>query len=163
MTHLVESTTSLSDVSDPINSTNATNSMNLIIALKKYFEKRPEVVATYLFGSYARGLEKQSSDIDLGILLDHEAMSDENELRKTYSVGLGLLLLKDFHLVIMNNAGEGILSQIFKHGKCVFKRKPKILSRFKTIRYAMIAEFGHHRNLVQMGFVSRILEGRDDR
>jgi hypothetical protein len=57
----------------------------------------------------------------------------------------------------MNNAGEGILTQIFKHGKCVFLREPKVLSRFRMVTYAMIAEFGFHRNVMEKGFLSRLL------
>ncbi len=41
----------------------------LIERIKSYFEDRPEVVAVYLFGSYAQGYEKSFSDIDLEILL----------------------------------------------------------------------------------------------
>lgn len=37
--------------------------------IKVYFTKKPEVVAVYLYGSYARGDARDDSDIDLGILL----------------------------------------------------------------------------------------------
>src|SRR3989344_9410403 len=35
----------------------------------KYFKKRPEVAAVYLYGSYARGDAKIDSDIDLAVLV----------------------------------------------------------------------------------------------
>lgn len=130
---------------------------DIIKKIALYFENRSEVVAAYLFGSYARDREKQSSDIDLGVLLEHQAFCDQKDLRTTYAIELGRLLRKDFHLVIMNNAGEGVMTQIFKHGKCIFERKPEILSRFKTVSYAMIAEFGYHRVMMEKAFVSRIL------
>lgn len=37
--------------------------------IKKYFRKRPEVVAVYLYGSQVSGRAGQLSDVDLGVLL----------------------------------------------------------------------------------------------
>lgn len=124
-----------------------------------YFEERPEVIAAYLFGSYARGHARPSSDIDIGVLVEHEAFPKDEELTMAYTVDLARLLRKDFHVVIMNNAGEGILAQIFKHGKCILEREHEILSRFKTFTYSRIADFGYHRSLMEKAFVSRILGG----
>lgn len=129
----------------------------MVNQIVKYFEGRPEVVAAYLFGSRARGLEKQYSDIDLGVLVENDVLSDQNDLRTDYAVGLARILRKDLHIVVMNNVGEGILEQIFRHGKCVFDRNPGILSRFKMVRYSMVADFGYHRNLMEKAFVSKIL------
>jgi len=130
---------------------------DLIDNIERYFIDRPEAVAVYLFGSYARGREKRFSDIDLGVLLEPEMLSKQSDLERAYLVELGRVLRKDCHIVIMNNAGEGILTQIFRHGKCVFLRKPEVLSRFKMVTYAMIAEFGFNRNLMEKGFLSKIL------
>jgi len=129
----------------------------MINKIVKYFEGRPEVVAAYLFGSRARGLEKQYSDVDLGVLVENDALSDQNDLRTDYAIGVARILRKDLHIVIMNHVGEGILEQIFRHGKCVFERNPGILSRFKMVRYSMMADFGYHRNLMEKAFVSKIL------
>ena len=38
--------------------------------IKAYFKSKKEVIAVYLFGSYAAGREHHLSDIDIGILLD---------------------------------------------------------------------------------------------
>jgi predicted nucleotidyltransferase len=124
-----------------------------------YFENRPEVVAVYLFGSYGRGLEKKQSDIDLGVLLEERSFPGKRDLERTYLIGLAKLLRKDFHIVIMNDAGEGILTQIFKRGRCVYLQNPGTLSRFKTVSYSLIADFGYHRSLMERAFVSRILGG----
>lgn len=124
-----------------------------------YFENRHEVVAVYLFGSYVSGHEKKQSDIDLGVLLEQRMLSSKRDLETAYIIGLGKLLRKDFHIVIMNDAGEGILAQIFKRGRCVFLQNPESLSRFKTVSYSLIADFGYHRSLMERAFVSRILGG----
>jgi predicted nucleotidyltransferase len=129
----------------------------MINKIAGYFAAKPEVVAVYLFGSYARGREKELSDIDLGILLERNALSAQNDLRATYLIDLVRILRKDLHLVIMNSAGEGILAQIFKHGKCIFQRNPRTLASFRTARFSMIAEFGYLRAMMEKAMVSRIL------
>jgi predicted nucleotidyltransferase len=77
----------------------------LIDKIAEYFTEKPEVAAVYLFGSYARGREKQGSDVDLGILLDRDVSSGENELRTTYLTDLARILRKDLHIVMMKDAG----------------------------------------------------------
>jgi predicted nucleotidyltransferase len=133
----------------------------MINKIAEYFAAKQEVVAVYLFGSYARGREKELSDIDLGILIERDVLSAQNELRTTYLVELARILRKDLHIVIMNSAGEGILAQIFKHGKCIFQRDPRTLARFKTASYSMIADFGYLRAMMEEAMVSRILGGAE--
>jgi predicted nucleotidyltransferase len=128
----------------------------LIDKIAEYFTEKREVAAVYLFGSYARGREKEGSDVDLGILLDRDVSSGENDLRTTYLIDLARILRKDLHIVMMNDAGEGIIAQIFKYGKCVFQRNPWSLARFKTARYSMIAEFGYLRAIMEKAFVLRL-------
>ena len=122
-----------------------------------YFKIRPEVVAVYLFGSYAQVREKPFSDIDLGVLLDHKSLPKKNDLETTYTVDLEKQLRKDFHIIILNAAGEMLLAQIFKREKCIVQRNPSLLSRFKTASYSRIADFSFHRKSMEKAFISRIL------
>ncbi len=135
----------------------------MVDTIKSYFDRRSEVVAAYLFGSYAQSSEKPFSDIDLGVLLNHESLVQENELSTIYTVDLGRLLRKDFHILIMNKAGEMILSQIFKRGKCIFQQNPRSLSHFKTTSFSRIADFGFYRKPMEKSFLSRISGTRNDR
>jgi len=79
-----------------------------------FFEKYPEVVAVYLFGSYARVREQRDSDLGLAILLDQTALPRLNKLKRQFTIDLARILRKDLHLVIMNSAGEALIAQIFK-------------------------------------------------
>ena len=123
----------------------------------QYFEERPEVVAVYLFGSYAKGYEKQSSDIDIAVLVEHETFTKEKNLAITYTVDLGRLLKKDFHTSIMNNAGESFLDQIYRYGKSIFQRDNIALSHFRTFSYSKIADFSYQRSLMEKAFISKIV------
>jgi predicted nucleotidyltransferase len=129
------------------------------ISIASYYKNRPEVIAVYLFGSYAEGREREFSDIDLGVLLDQKALVQKDDLTTTYIVELSKILRKDFHIIIMNSAGEMLLFQIFKRGKCIFQRKSRSLSFFKTTRYSMIADFGFLRKSMEKTFTLRILDG----
>jgi len=137
------------------------NKVTMVNKIAEYFATKQEVVAVYLFGSYAQGREKGQSDIDLGILLDLDILSRQNDLRTLFLADLGRMLRKDLHIVIMNCAGEGILAQIFKHGKCIFQRNSRTLASFRTASYSLIAEFGYSRAIMEKSFVSRILRSSE--
>jgi len=55
--------------------------------IRAYFLNKKEVVAVYLFGSYAEGRECHLSDIDIGILLDRRDQ-DFAHYRRQMQLGL---------------------------------------------------------------------------
>src|SRR4030042_2346366 len=130
---------------------------DILNTIVSFFNSRPEVVAVYLCGSYAQNREKVFSDVDVGVLLMHKALPQRNELITIYTTELARRLRKDFHIIIMNTAGEMILSQIFKRGKCIFQRDPRLLSHFKTVSFSKIADFGYFRKSMERAFLSRII------
>jgi len=125
----------------------------------RFFRKRPEVVAVFLFGSHARGRARATSDIDLAVLVDPQAKVDEFELKRDLMIGLSRILRKEIHLVILNRAGETLSAQVFKHGKCVFNPKPGTLSQFRTVQFSKMADFAYLRNIMEKGFTRKIMEG----
>lgn len=115
-----------------------------------YCAGRPEIVACCLFGSYAGGKQRQGSDVDVAFLLDPAVpRAGYFDLKLVYHNGLARLLRRDIHPVIMNDAGEVLLEQIFGKGTTVFNRDPLELSRFRAIRFSMIAEFAPYRNRME--------------
>jgi predicted nucleotidyltransferase len=115
-----------------------------------YCAGKPEIVACYLFGSYAGGRQRQGSDVDVAFLLEASvSRSQYFDSKLDYHNGLARLLRLDIHPVIMNDAGEVLLEQIFSKGITVFTRDPQELSRFRAIRFSMIAEFAPYRNRME--------------
>ena len=96
-----------------------------------YFANKDEVIAVYLFGSYAKGTESHLSDIDIGILFDKRDLDFINSKRNDYIVELARLVRKDIHPVILNSASEEHMKQIFSKGQCILINDSKKLSRFK--------------------------------
>jgi len=124
-----------------------------------YFKNKKEVIAVYLFGSYAEGKDRDLSDIDIGILLDRNNREFFNERRNDYIVELGRLMRKDIDPVILNSASEELLRQIFLKGKCILINDSRELARYKMVMFAKIAEFGYYRNRMQLGLIREIMEG----
>jgi len=133
--------------------------MNMNERIVQVFEMQPDVVAVYLFGSHARGRAKDTSDIDLAILLDPQAKVDEFNLKRDLMIGLSRVLRKEVHLVILNRAGETLSAQVFKYGQCLYNSNPPTLSRFRTVQFSSIVDFAYLRNMMEKGFTRKIMEG----
>ena len=127
--------------------------------IRDYFEDRKEVTAVYLFGSYATGKEHDFSDIDIGIVLDENALESCAERRENYLVGLGRILRKDIDPVILNKANLTLLRQIFLTGKCILVNNSKKLALYKTEMFVSIAEFSYYRSQMQAGLIRKIMKG----
>jgi hypothetical protein len=74
-------------------------------------------------------------------------------------VELAKLLKKDIHPVILNSASEALIRQIFLKRKCIQVNDSHELSKYKMIMISRIADFGYYRNMIQSGFVSKVMDG----
>ena len=113
----------------------------------------------YLFGSFAQGKARRTSDVDIGILLNSNDpdLFKKNQIR--YLKDLGRLLRKDIHPVILNTAGEMLMQQIFVKGKCILDNKHKEHSEFRMVMFSRIAAFSDYRKQMQNGLIKNIMEG----
>ncbi|MDX1645028.1 MAG: nucleotidyltransferase domain-containing protein [Thermoanaerobaculia bacterium] len=99
-------------------------------ALRAYFEdEAPEfVVAAYLFGSEAEGRAHRESDVDVGVLVDREALPEKRQ-RFDYRVRLGSELIARLHrnrvdVVLLGDAPPLLARRIVTEGDCVYRRAP---------------------------------------
>ena len=129
----------------------------LLINISAYFTNKREVIAVYLFGSYAEGKERPLSDIDIGILFGRTDRNAIKEIRNKCIVELSRILRKDIHLVILNSASEELIRQIFLKGKCILVSDPKKLSQYKMVMLAKIAEFAYYRTQMQAGLIRKVM------
>jgi predicted nucleotidyltransferase len=125
-----------------------TDELKTLIAA--YCATRLEIMACYLFGSRAVGRERPGSDVDVAFLLDNGIKRDDYfKLKMEYCVGLGSDLRLDVHPVVMNEAGEVVLEQIFKKGLPVYGRDSIECIRFRMHQRSLIAEFAPIRNRME--------------
>ena len=127
--------------------------------IKSFFENEKDIVAVYLFGSYASGKVRSCSDIDLAILFDSRSRAAINRRLDKYLIDLSRILRKDTHLTAMDFASEGLLKQIFKNGKSIIVNDAKKMSYFKMIAYSKIVDFHYHRRKMQSGIIRKVMEG----
>ncbi|MBT8369405.1 MAG: nucleotidyltransferase domain-containing protein [Deltaproteobacteria bacterium] len=127
--------------------------------IKSYFESENDLVAVYLFGSYAAGNVRSGSDIDLAILFDIRKRAAVNRRLDKYLIDLSRLLRKDIHLTAMDFASEALLKQIFSKGKCIIVNDAKKMAYFKMIAYSKIAGFNYYRCKMQSGVIRKVMEG----
>ncbi len=128
--------------------------------IKSFFENEKNIVAVYLFGSYADGRERASSDVDLAILFGNRDRGIVNQMLDKYLVAISRNLRKDTHLTAMDFAGEELLKQIFKKGICLVVNDSKKLAYFKMMAFSKIASFHYYRSQMQSGVVRKVMEGR---
>ena len=127
--------------------------------IKSFFENKRDIVAVYLFGSYATGKVRSCSDIDLAILFDSRSRAIINRRLDKYLIELSRILRKDIHMTAMDFAGEGLLKQIFKNGKSIIINDTRKMSYFKMIAYSKIVDFHYHRRKMQSGIIRKVMEG----
>ena len=129
----------------------------LIEKLSAYFNTKSEIIAVYLFGSYAKGKEHHSSDIDIGLFFDTRDPALLKKKADTFMLDLSRILRKDIHPVILNLAGEELLRQVFLKGKCILARDPKKLAHYKMTAFSKIVDFAYYKNRMQTGLVRNIM------
>ncbi len=121
-----------------------------------YCAGRTEIVACYLYGSYARGDARPDSDIDLAFLLDTSApRSSYSDIRIDYYTSLAFLLRKELHILVMNEAGEVVLGEILLEGVKAFVRDEETLETFIARKIPLIAEFTYYSELFRRKLVER--------
>jgi len=123
-----------------------------------FFENEKDIVAVYLFGSYAAKKAHVGSDIDLAILFGNQQPEIINDRLDKFLIGLCRILRKDVHLTAMDFAGEEILKQIFKTGKCILVHDFEKLSSFKMTAYSKIVNFQYYLRQMQSGLIRKLME-----
>ena len=127
--------------------------------IKDYFSNRDNIAAVYLFGSHAVGKERSGSDVDIAVLFQNRDPEPIRDSIDTYMVDLSRLLKKDIHAVVLNHAGEALLVQIFKKGKCIVVNDQRKLALFKVEAFAKIFDFKYYLSLMQSGLVKSVMQG----
>lgn len=80
--------------------------------LQQFFASKPEVKVVGVYGSYAKGLARADSDIDICIASDR---SIDIEIKVALSTELSLLLGKEIDLVDLNSIHGVILKETLKN------------------------------------------------
>lgn len=104
-----------------------------INAIQQYFATLADVIAVYLFGSYARGVAGPLSDVDIAVLL--KGHPDEEyclEVRLELIGGLtNRLHMDEVDVVILNQAPPALCYAVLRDGRLLFCRDSTALALFR--------------------------------
>jgi predicted nucleotidyltransferase len=108
--------------------------MNKIIPeIKKYLEKRDDIVLAFVFGSTVNGRLVEESDIDIAMLFAPKPFPSE---LLDIITKLSTITDREVDIVILNNSSPIIRMQVLKNGIVLKKKDNKIYNEFfvKTMK-----------------------------
>lgn len=100
-----------------------------------------EVVAAYIFGSAAKGKNRQDSDIDIAIMTN---VKIDGMTKVSWETTLSLMTGRDVDLCIFGQAGVLLRHQILKYGKLLYEKDRN--NRIRQVVFAR-AEYLDTRHL----------------
>jgi uncharacterized protein len=109
-------------------------------ALAEFFERQPDVVAAYLFGSQARGGAGRLSDVDLAVWLNDHLEPDRRLSRQLAlsADAASRLGTDEVELVVLNGAPPLLAQRVIRDGQLLTERSALARVRLETeaiIRY----------------------------
>jgi len=123
--------------------------------LKKYCRDKKEIIAAYLFGSFAAGRATHLSDVDIALLTPFvENRMEIFNARLRYHTELTDLMKKNVDIVLLREAGEMLSYQILKSGRLVFERDRNSHRTFVAKRIIQCLDFQYYERIMQQGMIN---------
>ncbi len=124
----------------------------IIIKIKKFLEKREEIIFAYLFGSY---LEVENpEDIDIGVFVDEKKVRDYFDYSLNLMGKLSFETGKHVDIHVINNAPLSFLKNVIQ-GKILFSKDEKLMEDFVE---KVLREYNDYYELSKE-FLREVLDG----
>lgn len=121
--------------------------------LQKYFKTQKNILAVYLYGSFADGQPNKMSDIDFGIVLKepfNKSKSLDLQLRymgEIYDVVKPYIKVQYADAVVLNTAPTLLKQQAISTGKLIFSRDENARADFEFYAISEYENFKHLRDV----------------
>lgn len=123
--------------------------------LQEYCRSRKEIIAAYLFGSFAADKATSFSDVDIALLIPPvENRMESFHARLQYQTELSDLIKNNVDIVLLIEAGEMLSYQILKFGRLVFERDRDAHRVFVAKRVIQCLDFQYYERIMQQGMVN---------
>ena len=96
-------------------------------SLKVFFAQRQEILLAFLFGSFAKGQARPSSDVDIGVLFSSVPGIDA---LTSLTDDLSSLVRKEIDLAVLNEASPILKMQVLKSGILLYAKDKKYYHQF---------------------------------
>ncbi len=107
----------------------------LIQKVSSFFQNKNEISTIYLFGSFAKGKNRKTSDIDLGVLHNPGLTKVERfEKNLGYALELENLLQASVDVIDLENADPFFLHQVMREKILVLDKNPARRVSFEVSR-----------------------------
>lgn len=93
-------------------------------SVRAFFQHDPEVLAVYLFGSFARGTAGPGSDVDVAVLLDREPEGEFPGVGLRLESDLELALRRPVQLIVLGRAPADLVHRILRDGRLLLDKDP---------------------------------------
>ncbi len=131
----------------------------LLDNIKDYFKDMEDIAAVYLFGSAASGKEKETSDIDIAILLKPGVSPYKPvDIQLRVMSDLEMLLKRHVDVVLLGSADPVLEHQIRKCGKVVLDKEPSVRAAYETNARKRYFDFSYRHNDYIKALKNRILQ-----
>lgn len=97
------------------------NDIPFLPLLAEFFSEKQEIVASYIFGSYAEGVPRSDSDVDLAVLLEL-LPGDTLKYRLDMMDETRRIIKKNTDIIILNEAPRLLQFQVIQKGRVIFER-----------------------------------------
>jgi len=123
--------------------------------LAQYFARRPEITAAYLYGSYAEGVARPDSDVDIAVLTD-PVPGNTLKYRLEVMEDTRRLVKRDTEVIILNEAPR--LLQ-FQEGSIIYERSADKRAFFEMDIAGRYYDYKKYFDFHARHLASRIKEG----
>ena len=123
--------------------------------LEKYCRAKKEIIAAYLFGSFAAGKATPFSDVDIALLTPpakNRMVTFHAKLE--YHTELSDLIKKNVDIVLLREAGEMLSYQVLKFGCLIFERDRDAHREFVAKRVIQCLDFHYYERIMQQGMIN---------
>lgn len=132
--------------------------------LQQYFETRQEIIAAYLYGSYAGGRQNDRSDLDIALLTaPFKNQLESFSARTRYQTELSTLLRKNTDVVFLQETGEILSYQILKKGQLLFESDRTAHQSFKASKLIQCLDFQFLERRMRKGMIAAMRRENIDR
>jgi len=112
-------------------------------ALQGILQVEDDILFAYLYGSVARGMEREESDIDIGIFL-----ADPQKKGRYYPEQLATRIEntvdREVDVRVLNDRNPTFLHQVLMHGILLFSRDERRRVRFESTVYGRYLDISYY-------------------